>query len=98
VITVHKFPIQRTFKQVIKIHGGLETTDPFKIMRQDGEIFLWKIVDTECPLLELEVLTFGTGQEIPYNTYLEYCHIESIIDGQYVWHFFGKILESGDCE
>ena len=81
--TIHKYPIERG--GVIRLPFGATVihfgADPH------GKSHVWAIVDpSELELEERLIETFGTGHKLPEDTALQ--HLETKIDGPFVWHTF----------
>jgi hypothetical protein len=57
---------------------------------QHGEIVWWAEVDPEAPTLRVDVITVGTGWDIPESAK----HVGTVLDGAFVWHVYVRGLGS----
>jgi hypothetical protein len=81
--TIYKYPIKQYDVTSVSmpenayiIKGGI----------QEGNFFIWAVVDTENTQEERHnFAVIGTGHEVPYKNI---SHIDSIQHGIYVWHIF----------
>ena len=61
------------------------------VQLQDGVATTWALVDPRSRKVEYRIRMFGTGQDIPaFDGELK--HIGTVIDGQFVWHYFAEIV------
>ena len=57
-----------------------------KVDWQDGELFLWALIDDLWPEKELIIKVIPTGVDFTVGTYDQY--LDTVQDGFYVWHIF----------
>ena len=83
---IYKYQLQVTDSQRLKIHSGFEF---MSVQSQFDGISLWALVDTDKPMVEYEVLIYGTGYEI-YEPEHKYNYVGTVqtYNGNYVWHIF----------
>lgn len=88
MITIHKFELQVTDLQKIKMPVRRRV---LTAQVQNGTICLWAQVDTESDMEEREVSIIGTGNPLPEN-HEEYTYLTSVQmrGGLFVWHIFWK--------
>lgn len=64
---------------------------PLRVDYQNGRPFLWAVVSDSMPLVSIDVLRVGTGQEVgsdvPMTHYLNTTVAQS---EPYVWHWFWR--------
>ncbi len=80
--TIWKFPIE------IIDHPSVQM--PFGSMvlhagAQNGNLFLWALVDPDEPMAERCFAIYGTGRNGPESTT---GYVGTIFDGSFVWHIF----------
>lgn len=86
--TIYKYPLQIAGEQVVKIHRGFEF---LMVAMQHGIPCMWCQVDTTKPEVEVPLLIFGTGHEIPKDKPGTYTyHLGSFQDGSFVGHLYIK--------
>jgi hypothetical protein len=83
---IYKYPIQMTNHQFV------ETYEDYFILSvriQNGEPFIWVLVDTDKPRTRLELGVYETGNQIVTDVYT-LTFIDTIFtnQGQCVWHVF----------
>ena len=83
--TIYKYPLQITDYQTILIPEFALFTH---IAMQYDKPTLWLEVDTSKPVESINILCFGTGMEIPES--MELFHLGTVIDGDFVWHFYSE--------
>ena len=83
MITIHKYEINIADELSVTLpkdaeilHLGL---DP------NGDVCIWAKVNTDNPMVELPLLVFGTGHNIPDNAKR---HLGSVLQRFFVWHIF----------
>lgn len=83
---IHKYPIQIIDHQFIETH---EDYFILSVKMQNGEPFIWVVVDTDKPKARLELGVYGTGSPIVTDIYT-LSFIDTLFTGQaqYVWHVF----------
>ena len=63
------------------------------VQMQNGNPYMWVIVDTACSVSKYKFVTYGTGHDIPNNVDLEeYIGTFQMLKSALVWHLFA--LES----
>lgn len=92
----------KIYKYQISGEGNdcLQLPDGYRILsagEQDGQIFIWAIVNPDAPLMDARFRIYATGfDDIPAflnNGYLQYIDTVLMKSGL-VWHIFQEI----DCE
>lgn len=77
--TVYKYQITRTGKIRLPIGAKIVHTD-----KQNGEIFIWCLVDTDALTEKREFCVMGTGWDLGDEPFQ---YIGTVPDGHgYVWH------------
>lgn len=76
--TVYKYQITRVGKIKLPVGASVVHTD-----KQNGDIFIWCLVDTEAPTEEREFVVMGTGWDLGDEPFQ---YIGTIMDNGYVWH------------
>lgn len=88
---VYKYPLKH-FSHRLDSHT-LELPNTAQIMDiafQDGELFLWALIDTRHPEAAYEVIVAGTGREIEVDIRGR-LYSKTIHRDGFVWHFFVKM-------
>ena len=85
VKTIHKYSLDTTHEDKIKVLMP-RVAKIVMVGSQNGQPFLWAIVDTEHPLIERHYRLIATGQPIPGG----YDHVASFTrnNGESSWHLF----------
>ena len=79
--TIYKYEIGFNDGVNLCTYTGIK---PLSVNIQDGKVCMWAMIDTnEYPAI-IKIHIIGTGQPIPLNS----TYIDTIMDGQFVWHFF----------
>ena len=83
--TIHKYSLDTTHEDKIKVMMP-RVAQIVMVGSQNGQPFLWAIVDTEHPLVERRYRLIATGQPIPGG----YDHVASFTrtNGESSWHLF----------
>lgn len=79
--TIFKYEV----KEGVQIPQGYNILD---IQTKDSVIYLWAIVDTEQPLVELDLKIIGTGWDLSLHNLNGYEYFRTVQEGFYVWHIF----------
>lgn len=79
---IYKYPLELTPFQKIK----MPPWRPLSIQMQNGVPTLWALVKAHLEPKEITIAMFGTGCSIPIKYIAS--HIGTVIDGDFVWHFF----------
>ena len=76
--TIYKYKIEIQDRQIIEMpfHSQI-----LHLEVVDGDVFLWAMVETDNHMVNVEFVTFATGQEIP-----NYALIKVKYVGTYVTH------------
>lgn len=85
---IYKYPLVITDNQVIEIPAS---HDVINVGMQDGQPYIWAIVDLKSQIARQVFHIYGTGHECnqPARN-----HIGTFFDGPFVWHLFkGRTLE-----
>lgn len=51
---------------------------------QGNQLYMWLLVDPKAPLSEWDLMTVGTGWDLPDSV----SHLGTAHDGGFVWHLF----------
>lgn len=89
MITIHKYPFMVKDKVSVVIPGHVFTLKVAAQHPESGQLCLWAIVDTESEEIErVHLRVVETGY--PFGDYDdEKLHfVDTVMDGQYVWHIF----------
>lgn len=86
MIKIYKYGIEERGCQIVKMHSDYNILD---MSIQDEKIFLWAIVDTEKPIVDVQIEMFGTGHTIDNLEGLKY--IRTVHWSPFVWHFFERL-------
>ena len=83
--TIHKYSLDTTREDKITVMMP-RVAKIVMVGSQNGQPFLWAIVDTEWPLIERHYRLIATGQPIPGG----YHHVASFTrnNGESTWHLF----------
>ena len=84
---IWKFPLIRPSNS----YGRIEIDMPFSAeilscQEQNGQLFLWAMVDTENPVRPRAFYIAGTGKQL--NTDIPLKFIDTVKQGVFVWHVF----------
>lgn len=82
MITIHKYPLEIIIRQTIQTKAG---ATPIAFQLQDDIPMVWCIVDTRADDAYLDLLIYGTGQEM---IDVELSYIGTIQKDGNVWHLF----------
>ena len=80
-----KYPLQLTGSQSVELPAGAEI---LSVQEQRGMPQLWALVDPDEPGELVEIVCYGTGQEIEAEHPLSFISTEQFNSGQFVFHFF----------
>jgi hypothetical protein len=85
VKTIHKYSLDTTREDKITVMMPL-VAKIVMVGSQNGQPFLWAIVNSESPLIERHYRLIATGQPIPGG----YEHVASFTrnNGESTWHLF----------
>lgn len=85
--TIYKYQIDYLSNQIVSLPEGASI---LHAATQNGNMYLWAIVDTEKSPKERTIIVYGTGHEmlLPLN---ELAYISTVLDYQFVWHVFELI-------
>ena len=85
VKTIHKYSLDTTHEDKIAVMMP-RVAKIVMVGSQNGQPFLWAIVDTESPLFARHYRLIATGQPIPGG----YDHVASFTrnNGESTWHLF----------
>lgn len=90
--TIHKFPLEITDHQVVKLSELARMLD---VKMQNGRLCLWAITSPTAPQVERHIEVIGTGHPVhDPNTLL---HIGTVLHSDlrtsipFVWHVFERI-------
>lgn len=90
--TIYKYGLRITGEQVIHMPLGARM---LTAQMQDGDLFVWAMVDTAQPLEKVCFRIFGTGQELGALGDIPY--LGTVQDGGLVWHVFYTRGALWDC-
>jgi hypothetical protein len=83
MITIWKYPIQVVDRQMVKMPHSAKI---ICAKMQFGQLCLWaEVTDQPVRAEDREIMIVGTGHPI---TSTAYKYIESVVDGNFVWHIF----------
>lgn len=84
--TIYKYPIGITDQQIIPMPAGANI---LTVQVQNGNPFIWAMVDTEAPTERVSIRVYGTGHSIGERSNLEYIGtFQSMYGGNLVFHVF----------
>lgn len=87
--TIYKYPIGITDEQTFLMPIGANI---LTVQVQNGNPFVWAMVDTEAPTEEVSIRVHGTGHPISDRSNLEYIGtFQSMYGGHLVFHVFKEI-------
>lgn len=83
--------MRKIFKQqILSSYDELKLPKNLKVVhfgKQNLVTCMWYEFDTEAPLVPTTIMVFGTGHVIEDDNLK---HIGTIMDGDYVWHYYMK--------
>ena len=86
---------QRVLKYAINNHGQSKINLPVaaticKVAYQGDCLCIWAVMPLHPALNEFRTFTvFGTGHEFGDDAHdIVHCHLETVFEGQFVWHIF----------
>lgn len=92
---IFKYPIDITDKQSFSMPVGAKI---LTVQVQNGNPFIWAMVDPEAPTEEVTIRVHGTGHPIYDSSNLEYIStFQSMYGVNLVFHVFKEIADTG-CE
>ena len=65
------------------------------IQNQMGGVYAWIELDDDSPVVGLDLVAIGTGWEFGEELN-DFFFVDTVQEGEYVWHFFGRIIEEED--
>lgn len=81
---IFKYPLKTKRQQVITLPIGAKI---LSIQNQKDIATMWALVDTEAPVEDITIETYGTGEQLPdYISMVDY--MGSRVSDQFVWHYF----------
>ncbi|HEY1644833.1 MAG TPA: hypothetical protein VGF75_00420 [Candidatus Saccharimonadales bacterium] len=80
--TIYKYTLGMYSRETIGMPAGAEI---IAIKLHYFSYELWAIVEPDQPMENRTIIIVGTGRELPDEPLK---HIDTVIDGSYVWHFF----------
>lgn len=83
--TIWKFPIHAYRTDPIALPAGAQI---LHVDRQNGDIYLWALVDPSQPDEKRTFEIFGTGHRIDDSPRT---HIGTVLIGTFVWHVFERV-------
>lgn len=87
--TIYKYPIMITNGQTLPIPVG---ANMLTVQVQNGNPFIWAMVDTDAPVEDVSIRVYGTGHLISESSNLEYIGtFQSMYGGNLVFHVFKEI-------
>ena len=87
--TIYKYPIKIIDRQTFPIPVGANI---LTVQVQNGNPFVWAMVDTEALTEEVSIRVYGTGHPISDRSNLEYIGtFQSMYGGHLVFHVFKEI-------
>ncbi len=81
--SIWKFEVRLTSRSVVKMPIGAKI---LKCDMQNGSICVWALVNTSNDMVNREFEVYGTGH--PVYDGIEEHYLNTVIDGDYVWHVF----------
>lgn len=89
--TIYKYPIEITDEQIILMPAGAIM---LTVQVQNGNPFIWAMVDTEARMEDVPIRVHGTGHPICESSNLEYIGtFQSMYGGNLVFHVFKEIQQ-----
>ena len=82
--TIHKYALNVPKLEVPENMQFLHFTE------QDGKTYMWLLVDTDEPLVEVGIEVVGTGWTLDDD--IDECfHLGTILEDGFVWHYFMRL-------
>lgn len=81
--TIHKYPLTVEDNQIVELPKDSQV---LAIQTQNGNPFMWVLVDTSQELERRAFVTVGTGHEV--TGYLSYIGTYQMMGGSLVFHVF----------
>jgi hypothetical protein len=87
---IFKYPLSVAGSQTCQLPRGAEL---LSVQQQHGELQLWAMVDGARGVESVEILVYGTGQELPDDlTRADYVGTVQMLGGIFVWHVFRRVV------
>jgi hypothetical protein len=86
--TIYKYPIEITDKQTLPMPVGANI---LTVQVQNGNPFIWAMVDTEAPIEGVAIIVYGTEHPIDESLNLEYIGTFQSNGKCFVFHVFKDI-------
>lgn len=87
--TIYKYPIEITDEQTFPMPVGAKI---LTVQVQNGNPFIWAMVNPESPTEQVSIRIYGTGHPISGRSNLEYVGtFQSMYGGHLVFHVFKDI-------
>lgn len=82
---IYKYPLELLRLQDIRA----EIEQCLSVQIQDGQLYLWAIVDENACVGRSKIMIIGTGDDVPRGDELSTTHYISTVQiNGFVWHFF----------
>ena len=88
----------RILKYLVPEESTITINDPvIKVLsakNQRNEIAVWALVDDQDVSYHrtLELMTIGTGWEVPESFFERWTFIDTVVLSPYTWHLFGRFV------
>ena len=82
--TIHKYALN-----VRKLEVP-ENMQFLQLAQQAGKTYMWLLVDTDEPLVEVSIEVVGTGWTL-YDDMDECFYLGSVLEDDFVWHYFMRL-------
>lgn len=83
-LVIHKYRLPFKSEMVDRVEVPVRRGRPLHLAVQHGEIHLWAAVDPAGSEVPTEFRLVGTGGKVE----LDWHHLGTVLDGDYVWHIF----------
>ena len=85
--TIYKYPLSSHRETTVRLPSGAKV---LKIDVQNGDLFLWALVDTDAFLETRTIEVYGTGHPIPDGNRV-FINTFFVHGGEYVFHAFERL-------
>lgn len=86
---IYKYPVEVADIQTILLPLGAQI---LTVQEQNGQPYIWAIVDTETDSEPRRFRLYGTGHNIETDNVLKYIGTFQLLCGRLVYHLFEEVL------
>lgn len=85
--TIFKYPLYLVDEQTVPLPNGAQ---PLSVQLQNGELYMWALVDIQSPSNPRRFRIFGTGTPAMLDSNWHF--VDTVQQGMLVWHIFVEMV------